>query len=109
MVNAEDEGNPYLHDRRANKTCTTRKRLQNHTTRNPSLKLFVCVLVLVAAPFAWWTMMAELCFSVDDFILDFFSNTAADTASEYESYGHRRAGQQRPRAPATPAGTTPSR
>jgi len=28
--------------------------------------------------------------SVDDFILDFFSNTAADTASEYESYGHRR-------------------
>ena len=31
--------------------------------------------------------MAELCFSVDDFILDFFSNTAADTASEYESYG----------------------
>ena len=34
--------------------------------------------------------MAELCFSVDDFILDFFSNTAADTASEYDSYGHRR-------------------
>ena len=34
--------------------------------------------------------MAELCFSVDDLILDFFSKTAADTASEYESYGHRR-------------------
>ena len=37
------DGNPYLHDRRANKTCTTRKRLQNHTHRNPSLKL-LCVL-----------------------------------------------------------------
>ena len=37
--------------------------------------------------------MAELCFSVDDFILFFFSNfsnTAADTASEYDSCGHRR-------------------
>ena len=28
-------GNPYLHDRRANKTCTTRKRFENHTSRNP--------------------------------------------------------------------------
>ena len=37
------QGNPYLHDRRANKTCTTQKRLQNHTPRNPSLKL-LCVL-----------------------------------------------------------------
>ena len=27
---------------------------------------------------------------VDDYILDFFSNTAADTASEYDGYGHRR-------------------
>ena len=38
-------------------------------------------------------MMAELCFSVDDLILFFssnFSNTAADTASEYDSCGHRR-------------------
>ena len=37
--------------------------------------------------------MAELCFSVDDFVLFFFtnfSNTSADTASEYDSYGHRR-------------------
>ena len=41
--NAMFVGNPYLHDRRANKTCTTRKRLQNHTPRNPSLKL-LCVL-----------------------------------------------------------------
>ena len=29
-------------------------------------------------------------FSVDDCILFVFSNTAADTASEYDSYGHRR-------------------
>ena len=40
---------------------------------------FVCVvLVLVTVRFALWTIMAELCFSVDDYILDFFSNTAAD-------------------------------
>ena len=48
------------------------------------------VLVLVAVRFGLWTMMAELCISVDDFILDVFSNTAADTVSEYDSYGHRR-------------------
>ena len=34
--------------------------------------------------------MAELCFSVDDLILDFFINTAAGTASEHDGYGHRR-------------------
>ena len=28
------------------------------------------VIVLVAVRFGLWTMMAELCFSVDDFILD---------------------------------------
>ena len=39
----------------------------------------MCVLVLVTVRFALWTIMAELCFSVDGFILDFFSNTAADT------------------------------
>ena len=51
----------------------------------------VCVVLIhVAARFGLWTMMAELCFSVDDFILDVFSNTAADTAREYVSYGHRR-------------------
>ena len=38
------------------------------------------VLVLVAVRFGLWTMMAELCFSVDDCILFVFSNTAADTA-----------------------------
>ena len=55
------------------------------------LETLVCVvLVLVAVRFAWWTMMAELCFSVDDFILDFFSNTESDTASEYDGYRHRR-------------------
>ena len=40
----------------------------------------VTVPVLVAVRFGLWTMMAELCFSVDDFILFVFSNTAADTA-----------------------------
>ena len=71
----------------------------------------VCiVLILVAVPFGLWTTMAELCFSVDDFIVLFssnfsnsssviasyyfffsnFSKTAAETASEYESFGHRR-------------------
>ena len=60
-------------------------------TQKPIFETLVCIVfVLVAVPFAWWTMMAELCFSVDDFVLDFFSNKAADTASEYDSYGHRR-------------------
>ena len=37
--------------------------------------LVVCiVLVLVAVRFGSWTMMAELCFSVDDFIVLFSSN-----------------------------------
>ena len=74
------------------------------------LLIIVCVvLVLVAVRFALWTMIAELCFSVDDFILDFFSNTAADTASEYDSYGHRRCWTAAASCPTTPAGTTPSR
>ena len=33
--------------------------------------------------------MAELCFSIDIYLFS-FSNTAADTASEYDSCGHRR-------------------
>ena len=66
------------------------------------------VLVLVAVRFGFWTM-AELSFSVDAYILDVFSNTAADTAREYVSCGHVAAGQQRPRAPTTPARTAPSR
>ena len=62
------------------------------------------VLVLVAVRFGLWTMMAELlCFSVDDFVVFFRSiallvlispphqvRTAAHTASEYDSYLHRR-------------------
>ena len=62
------------------------------------------VLVLVAVRFVLWTMMAELCFSVDDFDVFFFRSiallvliapphqvrTAAHTASEYDSCGHRR-------------------
>ena len=62
------------------------------------------VLVLVAVRFASWTMMAELCFSVDDVVVFFFRSiallvlispphevrTAAHTASEYDSCGHRR-------------------
>ena len=42
------------------------------------------VLVLVAVRFASWTMMAELCFSVDDFILFFF-----EQFQQYSS-GHRK-------------------
>ena len=36
--------------------------------------------VLFSLRFRLWTMMAELCFSVDDCILFVFSNAAADTA-----------------------------
>ena len=42
--------------------------------------LLSIVLALVAVRFGLCTMMAELCFSVDDCILFVFSNTAADTA-----------------------------
>ena len=62
------------------------------------------VLVVVAVRFSSLTMMAELFFSVDDFVVFFFRSiallvlvspphqvgTAADTASEYDSCGHRR-------------------
>ena len=68
------------------------------------------VLVLVAVRFASWTMMAVLCFSVDDFVLFFFRSIALLilvlvysnsfrrrtkcvrllTASEDNSCGHRR-------------------
>ena len=39
-----------------------------HQAGPAPLTLVCVVLVLVAVRFAWWTMMAELCFSVDDFI-----------------------------------------
>ena len=61
---------------RATPICTTvvqnkRARLENASRTTPILETLVCVvLVLVAVPFAYWTMMAELCCSVDDFILD---------------------------------------
>ena len=75
------------------------------------LSLVCVVLVLVAMRFASWTMMAVICFSVDDFFFVFFRSiallilvlvflvlvspphqvrTAADTASEDNSCGHRR-------------------
>ena len=46
------------------------------------------VLVLVAVRFGLWTMMAELCFSVDDFILFFF-----EQFQQYSS-GHRKRTRQ---------------
>jgi len=84
------KGYPYLHDASASKNVHV-SNASRTTHPETHLETLVCVvLVLVAVRFAWWTMMAELCFSVDDFILDFFSNTAADTASEHDRYGHRR-------------------
>ena len=83
-------GNPYLHDRRAIYVHDSKTPPEPHTQK-PIFETLVCVvLVLFVVRFAWWTMVAELCFSVDDFILDFFSNTVADTASEHDGYGHRR-------------------
>ena len=81
---------PYLHDASANKNVHV-SNASKTTHPETHLETLVCVvLVLVGVPFAWWTMMAELCYSVDDFVLDFFSNRAADTASEHDGYGHRR-------------------
>ena len=75
-------GYPYLHDASASKNVPVANASRT-TQLETHLETLVCVvLVLVAVRFAWWTMMTELCFSVDDFILDFFSNRAADTASE---------------------------
>ena len=69
-------GNPYLHDRRAIYVHDSKTPPEPHTQK-PIFETLVCVvLVLFVVRFAWWTMVAELCFSVDDFILDFFSNTA---------------------------------
>ena len=69
------------------------------------------VLVLVAVRVGLWTMMAELCFSVVDFI--FFSAISAiqqpTPRANTTAAGTVAAGQQRRRAPTTPAGTVPSR
>ena len=64
------------------------------------------VLVLVAVRFGLWTMMAELCFSVDDCILFVFSNTPQGNTT---GTGTVAAEQQRLRAPTIPARTAPSR
>ena len=54
----------------------------------------LCVLfsysLLLCALLCGRSWQAELSFWVDDYFLDFFNNTAADTASECDSYGHRR-------------------
>ena len=66
------------------------------------------VLVLVAVRFGLWTMMAELCFSVDDCIL--FSGIQQQTPQgNTTATGTVAAEQQRLRAPITPASAAPSR
>ena len=66
------------------------------------------VLVLVAVRSGLWTMMAELCFSVDDCIL--FSAVQQQTPQGNTTVtGTVAAEQQRLRAPNTPARTAPSR
>ena len=76
------------------------------------LVLVAVRLVLVAVRFGLWTMMAELCFSVDDFIRIFFLLSAIQQQTPQANTtaaGTVAAGQQRPRAPTTPAGAKPSR
>ena len=107
---SDTRGNPYLHDRRANKSCTTRKRLQNHTFRNPSLKL-LCVLFSYSLLCAllggrWWRS------SVFRSMILFWISSAIQQQTPQANTtatGTVAAGQQRPRAPTTPAGNTPSR
>ena len=70
------------------------------------------VLVLVAVRFGLWTMMADLCFSVDDFIRKFCLLSAIQQQTPQANTtaaGTVAAGQQRLRAPTTPAGAAPSR
>ena len=70
------------------------------------------VLALVALRFGLSTMMAELCFSVDDFFRKFCLLSAIQ---QQTPQGHTTAagtvagGQQRLRARTTPAGAAPSR
>ena len=84
------KGYLYLYDASASKNVHVSNASRTTHPETHLETLVWVVLVIVAVRFAWWTMMAELCFSVDDFIFDFLSKTAADTASEYDSYGHRR-------------------
>ena len=70
------------------------------------------VLVLVAVRFGLWTMMAELCFSFDDFIrtISLLSAIQQPTPqTNTTAAGTVAAGQQRLRAPTTPASAAPSR
>ena len=69
------------------------------------------VLVLVAVRFGLWTMMAKLCFSVDDCILFIFSNTVQQQTPQGNTTatGTVAAEQQRIRAPTIPARTAPGR
>ena len=70
------------------------------------------VLVLVAVRVGLWTMMAELCFSVDDFSCFFLAISAIQQQtpqSNTTAAGTVAAGQQRLCAPTTPEGAAPSR
>ena len=70
------------------------------------------VLVLVAVRFGLWTMMAELCFSVDGFIRTICLISAIQQQTPQANTtaaGTVAGGQQRLRAPTTPAGAAPSR
>ena len=70
------------------------------------------VLVLVAVRFCLWTMMAELCFSVDDYIRTICLISAIKQQTPQANTtaaGTVAAGQQRLRAPTTPASAAPSR
>ena len=71
------------------------------------------VLELVAVRFGLWTMMAELSFSVDDMFMFFFCLFSAiqqqTPQANTTATGTVAAGQQRLRAPTTPAGAAPSR
>ena len=70
----------------------------------------VCiVLVLAVVRFGLWTMMAELYFSVDDCILFVSAIQQQTPQGNTTATGTDAAGQQRPRAPTTPARTAPSR
>ena len=102
-------GYPYLRDGSAIKNVHVSNAFRT-THPETQLETLVCVLVLVAMRFALWTMMAELSFSVDGFIFSIFSAIQQQSPqANATATGTVAAGQQRPRAPTTPAGTVPSR
>ena len=70
------------------------------------------VLVLVAVHFGLWTMMVEVCFPLDDFIGKYCLLPAIQQPTPQANttaVGTITAGQQRLRAPTTPASAAPSR